>query len=100
MDTVPLSEMLAELRKQLRAAQEEAEVTGDIWFFVRDIDLELQVVVSKEVDGKVKLKIPGFTAGGGGEIEKEVIQKVRVKLSPKGADKKSRVYAADENEKF
>ncbi len=95
MDTIPLSDMLAELRTQLRTAQKEAQESGDIWFLLEDIDLELQVVVSRDGNGKAELKIPGFTAGGGGGVSKETIQKVRLKLGPRGADKKSRVHASD-----
>lgn len=95
MDTIPLSDMLAELRKELRTAQKEAAQGGDIWFLVEEIDLELQVVVSKDANGKAELKIPGFTAGGGGGVSQEMIQKVRLKLGPRGADRKSRVHASE-----
>lgn len=97
MDTIPLSDMLAELRKQLRTAQKEAEQNGDIWFLVGDIDLELQVVVSKDANGKAELKIPGFTAGGGGGVSQETVQKLRLKLGPRGADKESRLHTSDKD---
>jgi hypothetical protein len=95
MDMIPLSDMLAELRKALRTAQKEAKQSGDIWFLVEDIDLELQVIVSKDANGKAELKIPGFTAGGGGGVSQETVQKVRLKLGPRGADKQSRVHTSD-----
>ncbi|MCF1182031.1 hypothetical protein L0E83_01095 [Marichromatium gracile] len=98
MSEIPLSKTLACLRQELRAAQQEAEQSGDVWFLVEELELELQVVVSQQGDGKVGFSLLGFEAGGGGGASKETVQKIRLKLGPRGADKEKRLFTSGEGE--
>lgn len=99
MAQIPLSKTLAVLRKELRAAQKEAKEADDIWFLVQDIELELQVVVSAGGKGEVGISVLGTDLGGvSGDINRETLQRIRLKLGPRGADQRSRVFAGDEGE--
>ena len=98
MAQIPLSETLSCLRQELRASQKEATESNDLWFLVEDVELELQVVVTKSGEGKVGFSVLGVDIGGSGGASTETVQKIRLKLGPRGADKKSKVFAADEGD--
>ncbi len=92
---IPLSEVLAALRTELKKAQSESDSKNPL--IVEDIEVELQTVVTKGVDakgeatGKVELKILGFPKIGemeanfaaNGKWEKASTQKIGLKLSAK-----------------
>lgn len=98
MAQIPLAKTLACLREELRASQLEATKTGDLWFLVEDIELELQVVVTESGDGKVGFSILGFEVGGGGGFSTETVQRLRLKLGPRAADKSKKVFAGEQGE--
>jgi predicted secreted protein len=98
MDKIPLAETLSCLRQELRTAREEAREKGDLWFLVEEVEVELQVVVSKDGKGNVGFSVLGVEVGGGGGASKESVQRIRLKLGPRGADKSSKVYAGDDGE--
>ena len=50
MDKIPLSEMVAELRRELLKAQEEGKDAA-LRFLIEDVELEVQVGTTKEADG-------------------------------------------------
>lgn len=90
---IPLTEVIRELRGQLMDAI-EAGSEEELRFGVEELELELQVVVTKNVGAKVgaegTLKFWVLNALGKGEIsgsyESSRLQKLRLKLKPKTAD--------------
>jgi hypothetical protein len=98
MDKIPLAETLSCLRQELRTAGEEAREKGDLWFLVEDVEVELQVAVSKDGKGNVGFSVLGVEVGGEGGARKENVQRIRLKLGRRGADRSSKVYAGDDGE--
>lgn len=98
MSKIPLAKTLSSLRQELRAAMKEAEQSKDLWFLVDDIELEFQVVVTAEADGKVGFSVLGFDAELGGGGSREAVQRIKLKLGPRGGDKKSRLFSSDEED--
>jgi hypothetical protein len=88
---VPLADAIGELRAELLAAIEKADGSR-LRFDLKGIDLELNVVVTREGSGggKVSFKLFGLGAEAnlGGKISDAVTQKVKLTLMPKldGAD--------------
>lgn len=93
MAKIPLAKTLACLREELRTAQAEAKESGDLWFLVEDIELELSVVVTEQAGGKVGFSVLGFEIGGDAGTNNETVQTLRLKLGPRGADKQKKVFA-------
>jgi hypothetical protein len=56
MAQMSLSDVLVQLRKELSDAQEKAK-DEDLTLAVRDIEVELQVAITKEGEGKVAFKV-------------------------------------------
>ena len=81
MDQIPLAEMLVGLRKELLEAQQQAE-KEKLKFKVDDIEVEMQVGVTKKgvVKGGVKFWV--VDAGAEGSIDAQKLQTVRLKLTP------------------
>ena len=82
MDKIPLSEMLAELRKELLEAKLEGQ-GSDLKFLIEDIEIELQIATTKEagVDGGVKFWV--YNAEAKVDISEARTQKLKLKLKPK-----------------
>ncbi len=55
-------------------------------------------MVSKDGKGNVGFSVLGVELGGGGGASKKNVQRIRLKLGPRGAGKSSKVYAGDEGE--
>ena len=78
---VELSKLLINLRKELQAAQEDAE-GSPLKFKVEDVDLELKVGATQAGEGKVGVKFWVYTADAAGKIANEAVQTIRLKLKP------------------
>ncbi len=93
---IPLKEVIQELRVQLAEAIEAGD-GEDLRFGIEDLELELQVVVTKggagnlEVEGGLKFMV--LNALGKGEVsgsyEKSHLQKLRLKLRPRSESGRS-----------
>ncbi len=86
---IPLTEVMGQLRKEMLAAVEAGKGEG-LQFEVQDVEVEMQVVVSKggagELGGEggIRLWVLGKAAGKlSGKYESSQIQKVKLKLRPK-----------------
>lgn len=77
---IPLAKMLAELRAELLAAQDEG--TGkNLRFLVDDIELELQVATTQEDTGGVGIKFWVINADAKLKDAEVNTQKVKLKLA-------------------
>jgi hypothetical protein len=81
MESIPLADLLLGLRKELRAAQEQAQHES-LLFKVEDIEIEVQVGTTKTggVEGGVKFWV--LDAKAEGKIESQKLQTLRLKLTP------------------
>ncbi len=79
MGEIGLVEAIESLRAELADAFEEAG-NEDIQFPVAQIDLELQVGVTRDAHGSGKLKFWVLELGAGGGYEAETIQKITIGL--------------------
>lgn len=82
---LPLAEVIGSLRSGLHQALMEG---GDerVRFLVSEAEVELQFGVTKGVDGKVGVNFWVYSAEGGGKMEQEAVQTIRVKLLPKDGE--------------
>ncbi len=85
---IPLAEVVGRLREEMLSAVEAAKGKG-LQFEVEDVEVELQVVVSKGGSGElggeggVQLWVLGKAGGKiAGKYESSRIQKVTLKLKP------------------
>lgn len=88
---IELAEAIGQLRAQLNQAIKKGK-GEDLRFEVQDLELELQVVVTKEAkaSGKAEAGVKFWLLGAGkaevgGELSRETaeLQKIRLKLRPK-----------------
>ncbi len=87
---IPLAEVIQQLRQELQTAIETAEGQG-LRFEVQDLELEVQVLVTKGGSvkmgggGEVKFWVLGAKGEGemAGKYESSRLQKVKLKLLPK-----------------
>ena len=90
MDGLGLADVLAQLRANLaQALQEGAE--QDLRFALDDVEVELQVAVTKEGIGKAGVKFWVINAEAGGKISVVTTQKIKLKM--KVVDKDGRPMA-------
>lgn len=82
MDKIPLSETLAELRKELLEAQWEGQ-GSDLKFLIEDIEIELQVVTTKGGKGGGGVKFWVYNAEAEVNTSHAKTQKLKLKLKPK-----------------
>ena len=91
---IPLGEVIDQLRREMLVAIEAGSDEG-LRFEVQDVEVEMQVVVSKggsgELSGEGGVKLWVLAKAGGkvaGKYESSQIQKVKLSLRPKlaGAD--------------
>jgi len=85
MEGIELASMLKGLREELWKSQQEGEGKG-IKFQVEDVELELQVVVSKKAGAGGSVKFWVYNAEASGELSNQVTQKIKLRLKPKDAD--------------
>lgn len=86
---IPMAEVVRHLREELTSAVEAGKGQG-LRFELQELEVEMQVVVSKGASGEfggeggVKLWVVGKAAGKvAGSYESSQIQKVKLKLLPK-----------------
>jgi hypothetical protein len=81
---IPLSEMLAELRKELLRAQDEG---GDsaLKFQIEDIEIELHVATTKGAGGGVGVKFWVYNADAKANVSEAKTQRLKLKLKPVNA---------------
>lgn len=80
-----LSDVLVQLRKELAAAQEKAE-KEDVKFTVKDIEVELQVAITKEGKGKVGFKVWLLDGKAGGGLSHKQTHTIKLHLDPRLPD--------------
>jgi len=79
MDKLELSNVIARLREELDAATRAADGVS-LNLEVQDIELELQVVVTGEINAGAKAKFWILEANAGTKYTDAVTQKIRIKL--------------------
>jgi hypothetical protein len=110
---IPLTEVIGALRQELIKAQSAATIEG-LLFEVGEVELELQVVITKEegeavesnIKGEVGFKIPFLTLKGGVSASasstdknaKQYTQKIKIKLSPKNKGDEHGAEGSDASE--
>ncbi|MBF0141490.1 MAG: hypothetical protein HQL74_14565 [Magnetococcales bacterium] len=85
MGKIALAEMISSLRSELQQAQDEGQ-DKKLHFVVGDVEMELQVTVTKEgtVGGGVKFWV--YDASLSGKVAEQMVQKIKIKLAPVGSD--------------
>ncbi len=96
MKELELSDMLVLLRKELKAAQQKAvDEQEDLRFKVEDVEVEVNFIVGKEVEGqgttKAKFKFWVFSEAeaelqASGKYASQTVHKVKLRLTPQNAD--------------
>lgn len=90
MANIELSAMLGQLREELLKARGEG---SELKFRVEDIEIELQIVTSKDASGGIK-----FFVEAGGKVSKAQTQKIKLKLKPMVGPGKEPLDVADEDD--
>ncbi len=99
---IPLADVVRQLRKELMTTA-RAGRGEDLRFEVQDLEIELQVVVSKggsgELSGEGGVKLWVLAKAGGtatGSYESSRIQKVKLRLKPKLGRDRARAGERDD----
>ena len=90
MDGLELADVLAQLRVNLAQAQQDG-VGQDLRFALDDVEVELQLAVTKEEEGKAGVKFWVINAEAGGKLSDVTTQKIKLKM--KVVDKDGRPVA-------
>jgi hypothetical protein len=95
---IPLGEMIETLRQELQIAQ--AQGTGQpIAFEIDNVELELQILVSRKKSGDGKIAFWVLSVGGGVENRGETTHKIKLSLSPVASRGGGRVKVSGEAER-
>lgn len=78
---IPLKEMITSLREELSAAIAEGESQA-LKFHVPEVELELNLTLSKTTEGSGGLKFWVITAEGKHAVETSQVHKFKLKLKP------------------
>lgn len=81
MTGIPLSEVLAELREEIKKAHAAGQ-DEEFRFALEEIDVELQVAVTAEAKGGAKLKFLVVDSEAGGAVSRHSLQKIHLKMVP------------------
>ena len=81
MTEMSLSDVLVQLRRELKEAQEKA-MNEELQLTVRDIEIELQVATTKEANGKVGFKVWLVEGKAGGGLSHQQTHTLRLRLDP------------------
>ena len=81
---IGLAEMIGKLREELQEAQQEGQGKA-LKFAVDAVDLELQVTVSRDIEGGGGVKFWVYNAEAKGSMGSETVQTLRLKLKPESA---------------
>lgn len=79
MDGLELSDVLAHLRANLARAQQEG-AGQDLRFSLDDVEVEFQVAITKEGEGKAGVKFWVVNAELGGKLANATTQKIKLKM--------------------
>lgn len=81
-DNLPLKEFVRAVQSELIESEKERE-ESDIppLFKVDSLEIEASVVASKRVEGKGGISIQVVSLGGGGHVEEQSVQKIKLTLS-------------------
>lgn len=94
MAEMSLSDVLVQLRRELKVAQEKA-LNDELQLAVRDIEIELDVATTKEANGKVGFKVWLVEGDAGGGLNHQQTHSLRLRLDPhlkEGSDPKVPVH--------
>ena len=80
MQELELSDMLVQLRKELKTAQENAK-DEDLQFKLEDIEVEVQFAVREKTEGNIGIKFY-VQAGGNKEKGTETLHRIKLKMTP------------------
>lgn len=94
---VPIASLISYLRSELIKAGEGA-VESSVKFETLEIELELQVGVSKTVESEAGIELYVFSLGAEGGFQKEQIQTIKLKLKPTDA-KGGKHFTADDSKR-
>lgn len=95
MKELALSEVLIKLRDDLAAVQREGE-GKDVRFVVDDVEIQLQVVVTRQGEGKAGIKFWVINAEAGVNAAASTTQNLRLKLKAVGEkDEPLKISGAD-----
>jgi hypothetical protein len=83
MNKIGLSEMVLALRQELLTAQREGEAK-DLKFKVEDIDLEVEVMTTKEGSGKGSIKFWVCDAEANASFSQAKTHRLTLRLKPLG----------------
>ena len=97
MDKIPLSEILAQLRKELVQAQWEGE-DSNLKFLIEDIEIELQIATTKGADGGGGVQFWVYNANAKVSAAEANTQKLKLKLKPIGGPDKRPLEVSDKDE--
>lgn len=78
---IRLSDLIDNLRKELIVAQWKGEGES-IKFLVEEVELEVEVTAAKKTGGEVGLEFWVVNTKAEGEVSKETVQKLKLKLKP------------------
>jgi hypothetical protein len=93
-DRIPLSEMLAELRKELLKAQQGGK-DAPLRFVIEDVEIEVQIGTTKEAGGGGGVSFWVYNADAKISVEDLRTQKLTLKLKVVGPDGKAPVLISD-----
>jgi hypothetical protein len=96
LEKIPLSEMLAELRKELLLTK-WAGLASDLKFQIEDIEIELQIATTKAEGAGAGIKFWVLNADAKTDSSEAKTQKLKLKLKPVGRNGKP-FNVADEDE--
>jgi hypothetical protein len=94
MDRLELSSVLNRLREEIAEAS-KASIKSDLRFEIQDVELEIQIVVTKEQNAGGKTSFWVLEANAGSKYANAVTQKVKLKL--KASNDSLPVPVADED---
>ncbi len=80
-EKIGLAEMIGNLREELQTARDEG--VGEQWRFgIEEVELELQVGITKKGKGKGGVKFWVYNAEVEGELASQKLHKICLKLKP------------------
>ncbi|MFC5972002.1 trypco2 family protein [Halomarina salina] len=81
-DDLPLKEFIRAVQAELIESESEREESNiPPLFKVDSLEIEASVVASKRVEGKGGIDIQVVSLGGGGHVEEQSVQKIKLTLS-------------------
>ncbi|WP_087071994.1 trypco2 family protein [Arthrobacter sedimenti] len=95
---IDLVDVIRDLRTQISQAQ-LASIGEDLQFELGPIELEMSVAVTEEISGQGKVRFYVLEMGASGKESELTTQRIKMTLTPRGANSKDTEAAQSENEK-